>query len=110
MSTIWVDIGGIGATLQHVIRAVVLSAAARKELRKCPQHVVRKLMGWVGEVQTVGLEVARRNPGYHDELLKGKWSGHRSIRLSRSYRAIYVIQDDGSVEFALVERVSKHEY
>ena len=67
-------------------------------------------MAWVGTVQTVGLEVTRRSPGYHDEPLKGEWAGYRSIRLSRSYRAIYTIRRDGSIEFALVETVNKHNY
>jgi DNA-binding transcriptional regulator YiaG len=58
----------------------------------------------------VGLEVTRQGPGYHDEPLKGKWVGHRSIRLSKSYRAIYTVRHDGTVEFARVEAVSKHEY
>lgn len=93
-----------------MITVVVLSATARKELRKCPNHIVRKLMAWAGSVRLVGLEETRRNPGYHDEPLKGAWVGHRSIRLSQAYRAIYVIRTDGAVEFALVERVSKHEY
>ena len=55
--------------------------------------------GWLG--------ITRQQPGYHDELLRGEWAGYRSIRLSRSYRAIYAIQNDGTVEFALVESVSK---
>jgi proteic killer suppression protein len=67
-------------------------------------------MGWVGSVQTVGLEVTRRNPGFHDEPLRGEWAGYRSIRLSLSYRAIYTLKDDGAVEFALVETVNKHKY
>ena len=67
-------------------------------------------MAWVGSVQTVGLEATRRSPGFHDEPLKGKWAGHRSIRLSIAYRAIYAIRDDGIVEFALVEAVNKHKY
>lgn len=67
-------------------------------------------MGWVGNVQTVGLEATRRNPGFHDEPLKGEWEGYRSIRLSLSYRAIYTLKADGSVEFALVETVNKHRY
>jgi toxin HigB-1 len=73
-------------------------------------HIVRKLMGWVGIVQTVGLEATRRNPGFHDEPLKGEWEGYRSIRLSLSYQAIYTLKDDGVVEFALVETVNKHKY
>ena len=93
-----------------MIRAVVLSDFARKELKKCPPHIVRKLMGWIGSVQTVGLDLTRKSPGYHDEPLRGTWVGYRSIRLSNSYRAIYVIKDDGAVEFALVETVNKHKY
>jgi len=61
-------------------------------------------------VQSLGLEHVRRLPGYHDEPLKGQWSGYRSIRLNRAYRAIYSLQDDGIVEFARVETVNKHEY
>lgn len=93
-----------------MINVVVISTAARKDLRKCPTHVVRKLMAWVGSVQAVGLEVTRRTPGYHDEPLKGQWEGYRSIRLSRSYRAFYQVKTDDTVEFALVETVNKHEY
>lgn len=67
-------------------------------------------MAWVGAVQLDGLEQTRKLPGYHDEPLHGEWKGYRSIRLSRSYRAIYSIKTDGSLEFALVENVTKHEY
>ncbi len=67
-------------------------------------------MAWVGAVQVDGLEAVRRLPGYHDEPLRGLWKGHRSVRLSRSYRAIYVVRNDGAVECALVEAVNKHDY
>jgi proteic killer suppression protein len=50
-------------------------------------------------------------PGFHDEPLKGKRSGPRSIRLSKSYRAIYRIEKDTKdEEFVHVEEVTKHEY
>jgi proteic killer suppression protein len=52
----------------------------------------------------------RKLPGFHDEPLKGRRKGQRSIRLSRMYRAIYVVKRDGSLEFVSVEEVSKHEY
>jgi len=94
-----------------VIFSVTLSDRATKDLRKCPQHIVRNLMAWVGAVQLEGLEEVRKLPGYHDEPLRGEWEGHRSIRLSRSYRAIYVIlADEECVQFARVETVNKHEY
>jgi proteic killer suppression protein len=67
-------------------------------------------MAWIGAVQLDGLEHTRRLPGYHDEPLHAEWKGYRSIRLNRSYRAIYSIQDDAFLEFVLVETVTKHEY
>ncbi len=42
----------------------------------------------------IGLSEVRKVPGYHDEPLKGQRKGQRSIRLSRSYRAIYVIEEE----------------
>ena len=93
-----------------MIRTVSISRRAGKDLGKCPAHIVQSFMAWVGAVQLDGLESVRRLPGYHDEPLLGEWKGHRSVRLSRSYRAIYVIRQDRSIEFVLVETVTKHEY
>jgi toxin HigB-1 len=67
-------------------------------------------MAWVGSVQTAGLDATRKLSGYHDEGLKGQWQGYRSVRLSKAYRAIYSVRDDGSVKFACVETVNKHRY
>ena len=61
-------------------------------------------------VETQSLEEARKIPGFHDEPLSGRRRGQRSIRLSRSYRAIYEIRDDGTSELVSVEEVSKHDY
>ena len=93
-----------------MINTVTLSVRAKKDLRRCPEFIVGKFMAWVGAVQLDGLEQTRRLPGYHDEPLHGEWKGYRSIRLNRSYRAIYSIQDDRVLEFVLVETVNKHEY
>ena len=57
-----------------------------------------------------GLEQTRKQPGFHDEPLKGRRKGQRSVRLSRAYRAVYEFRRDGSVEFISVEEVSKHDY
>lgn len=93
-----------------MITEVKLQSAASKALRKLPGHIVRKLLLWVASVQRDGLEEVRKLPGYHDEPLRGQRAGQRSIRLSRAYRAIYVIRQDGLVEFVSVEEVHKHEY
>ena len=92
-----------------MIRRVELSARAKKQLRKVPGHVADKLIAWVASVEAKGLEEVRKLPGYHDEPLKGERQGQRSIRLSRAYRAIYVIAGQ-HVSFVSVEEVSKHDY
>ena len=51
-----------------------------------------------------------RIPGFHDESLRGKLRGKRSIRLSRSYRAIYQLLVSGDAELVQVEEVTKHDY
>jgi proteic killer suppression protein len=96
-----------------MIKAVKLSKAVQKALRKHPEHVVVKLLGWVDLVENEGLESARRIPGYHDEPLWGQRQGQRSIRLSRGWRAIYVIVEPRREEeesFVEVTEVSKHDY
>lgn len=90
---------------------MALARAVTKGLRKLPQHVRDKLHAWVDDVETEGLEVARKRPGYHDEPLRGERAGQRSIRLSRSYRAIYTIErDEVRVEYVHVTEVHRHDY
>ena len=93
-----------------MICRVQISKKAIKQLAKVPKHIAVNLMSWIDDVEDRGLESARRTPGYHDEPLKG-WRRHqRSIRLSRSYRAIYEITREGTVEIVFVSEVSKHDY
>jgi proteic killer suppression protein len=92
-----------------VIRSVVIADSAQKQLRKVPRHVAEKLADWALAFEAYGLEEIRKVPGYHDEPLKGKRAGQRSIRLSRAYRAIYVVSQ-GTLEFVSVEEVHKHDY
>lgn len=92
-----------------MIRSVVLAPTVLKSLKKLPKHIVVKLQAWVDDVEENGLEEIRKRPGYHDEPLRGQRSGQRSVRLSRAYRAIYVVRKN-EIEFVLVEEVTKHEY
>lgn len=80
-----------------------------KELRKVPAHVGVLFYRWVHNVEVKGLEEARKVPGYHDEPLKGKRAGQRSIRLNHQWRAIYEIKG-GAAEFVSVEEVTPHKY
>ena len=92
------------------IRKVEVSRKAQKDLRRLPTHIVEKLQEWVQAVKKHTLEEIRKVPGYHDEALKGQRAGQRSIRLSRGYRAFYLIKKDGAVEFVSVEEVNLHDY
>ena len=96
-----------------MINAVRLGKAVQKALKRSPEHVVVKLLGWVDLVENEGLESARRIRDYRDEPLRGRRHGQRSIRLSRAWRAIYVIvKPKGEVKESFVEvtEVSKHDY
>ncbi len=93
-----------------MIRRVELSSLARRQLKKTPRHIVENLAAWVDDVEIRGLEEARKVPGYHDEPLHGQRQGQRSIRLSRSYRAIYVVKSEGVAQFVLIEEITKHAY
>ena len=93
-----------------MIKIVVISSRAKKDLGRVPGYIADKLLAWVKRVESVGVEDVRLLKGYHDEPLHGPRKGQRSIRLSRSYRAIYLIKEGGSVEFISVEEVNKHAY
>lgn len=93
-----------------VIRDVVISRDAMKQLRKVPRHIAKKFEAWVEAVEADGLEETRKIPGYHDEALRGDRAGQRSIRLSRAYRAVYEVKSNNRVEFVNVEEVHNHDY
>lgn len=93
-----------------MIHSVKLGRQVEKVLFKLPKHIVVNLMAWVDDVENNSLEEARRRSGYHDEALKGDRKGQRSIRLSRSYRAVYEILENGAVQFVYIREVTKHEY
>lgn len=89
---------------------VKIDRSAMKDLKKVPLYVSIKLQTWIDDVGHYGLREVRKTPGYHDEPLRGKRVGQRSIRLSRVYRAIYTIEEDGIIQFVAIKEVNKHAY
>ncbi len=75
-----------------------------------PSYIAVKLFEWIEAVSHEGLLEVRKIPGFHDEPLKGKRKGQRSVRLSKAYRAIYEIGTDGRMEIIQVMEVNKHDY
>jgi proteic killer suppression protein len=92
------------------IHNVVISKRAEKQLKKLPVYIVVKLSAWVNAVEHDGLTIVRKVPGFHDEPLSGKRKGQRSIRLSKSYRAFYIIDESGVTHIAEIVEVNKHVY
>ncbi len=93
-----------------MISRVEIAEHARRQLRHVPQYVVDKLLAWIESVEVEGLEMTRRVPGFHDEPLKGRRKGQRSIRLSRKWRAIYETHAKGGAQLVSVEEVIPHAY
>lgn len=92
-----------------MIHRVIVTKRAERSLLKSPQHVREDFLLWKKEVEDKGLSEIQKISGYHDEPLSGKLRGLRSIRLSRGYRAYYMIVNE-AVKFVQVEEVNKHEY
>lgn len=92
------------------ITTVKLSRKVKKDIKKLPIPIVIKLATWIEAVQKDGLTEIRKISGYHDEPLQGIRFGQRSIRLNRSYRAIYVIRKNVRIDFLEVLEVNKHDY
>ena len=88
---------------------VVLSKKALKDIKYLPSIIEIKLYLWIKLLEEEGLLVARNIKGYNDEALKGNRKGQRSIRLNRSYRAIYIVQER-NLELVEIIEVNKHDY
>lgn len=89
---------------------ILLSSTAKKQLRKLPEHIQDKFDYWRDLLCTIGLLESRKYKGFHDEPLRGKRKGQRSVRLSKAYRAIYIEVDKEKYEIIEVIEVNKHEY
>jgi proteic killer suppression protein len=89
---------------------IELSKKAKRDLEKLPHHIKLKLQVWVDTVERMGLLETRKIPSFHDEPLKGKRVGQRSIRLNIAYRAIYEVTEKGEVHLISIVEINKHDY
>jgi toxin HigB-1 len=90
--------------------SVQMSRFAEKQLKRLPKFIREAVFIWAQAVEEEGLPMVRKLPGYHDEPLKGKREGERSVRLNRAYRLIYVESEGAVVTLVTVTEVNKHEY
>lgn len=79
-----------------------------KKWQRLPQQVLKKYELWKSLIRYNGPSSLRGFPGFHDEALKGEWTGFRSSRLNLQYRVIYeVFEKDTLVR---VEDINPHKY
>lgn len=88
---------------------IEFSHRVQKDLDKVPDYIRSKFYVWLKTIDEIGLERTRIISGFHDEPLKGKRSGQRSVRLNRAYRAIYVLKNS-KIKIIHILEVTKHDY
>ena len=89
---------------------VIWSKSINKSLEKLPDFIIRKFQAWIIAVERDGMPSVRKLKAFHDETLKGKRIGQRSVRLNRAYRVIYIEKANGDIFIAQVIEVNKHDY
>ena len=58
---------------------------------RLPIEILRRYEKWKDIVRISGPAGLRLIKGFHDETLRGEWSGNRSSRLGLQYRVIYKV-------------------
>jgi mRNA-degrading endonuclease RelE of RelBE toxin-antitoxin system len=77
-------------------------------LKRLPVEILKRYEKWKDIVRVSGPSGLRLIKGFHDEVLRGEWKGHRSSRLGLQYRVIYrVVAQEVQV---LVVEISPHDY
>jgi addiction module RelE/StbE family toxin len=79
-----------------------------KTLPKIPEQVLKRYEKWKDIVRVSGPTGLREIKGFHDEVLRGEWRGHRSSRLGLQYRVIYQIEAQEVVVY--VVDLTAHDY
>ena len=92
-----------------MINEVLISKDAIKDINKIPKHILKVLKLWIFEINTFGWDDVKKDIAWKNEAFKGTRFGQRSIRLNKSYRAIYKVSKK-KIEFVLIEEVNKHDY
>ena len=73
-----------------------------------PKEILKRYEKWKDIVIISGPSGLRLIKGFHDEALRGKWSGFRSSRLGSQYRIIYKIIENKM--HILIKEITAHDY
>lgn len=88
--------------------AIVENEVLDKKWRKLQPQVLKKYELWKSIIRYNGPQKLKEFPGFHDEALKGEWSGCRSSRLNLQFRVIYQVFENELV--VQVEDITPHHY
>ena len=81
---------------------------ASKRLDLLPKEVLKRYEKWKDIVRISGPVGLRLIKGFHDEVLKGQWKGHRSSRLGIQHRLIYKVEER-RIQILVVD-ITPHDY
>ena len=73
-----------------------------------PLEVLKRYEKWKDIVRISGPKGLRLIKGFRDEALRGQWEGHRSSRLGKKYRVIYLVEEQ-EVKILVME-LTAHDY
>jgi len=79
-----------------------------KQLSGAPREILKRYEKWKDIAMLSGPPGLRLIRGFNDEVLSGKWDGHRSSRLGLQWRVIYLTVPDQQL-FQVVT-VTPHDY
>jgi mRNA-degrading endonuclease YafQ of YafQ-DinJ toxin-antitoxin module len=79
-----------------------------RKIPRIPLEVLKRYEKWKDIVVISGPEGLRHIKGFHDEALKGQFTGFRSSRLGLQYRLIYKIESKKI--YVQVLDINAHDY
>jgi len=79
-----------------------------RKIPRIPLEVLKRYEKWKDIVVISGPEGLRHIKGFHDEALKGQFTGSRSSRLGLQYRLIYKIESKKL--YVQVLDINAHDY
>jgi len=79
-----------------------------RKIPRIPLEVLKRYEKWKDIVSISGPEGLRHIKGFHDEALRGQWTGFRSSRLGLQYRLIYKIESKKL--YVRVLDINAHDY
>jgi addiction module RelE/StbE family toxin len=79
-----------------------------RRVQRLPREVLKRYEKWKDIVRLSGPAGLRVITGFHDEVLRGEWRGHRSCRLGEQYRVIYRVEAHEVI--VLVLDITAHDY